>query len=162
MVAQPSVEARDEETPWLSPYEQAIWRSLLKLQRLLLRGLDQDLLREHQLSLGDYDVMVVLSEADDHQLRMSDLAARLVLSPSGLTRRVDRMVQRGLLYRERAEADARGSFAVITEVGLQQLSAAAPTHVRSVRKRLFDALSEDQIEGLLPALLEVEEIADPE
>jgi DNA-binding MarR family transcriptional regulator len=107
---------------------------------------------EHGLALGDYEVLVHVSEAPDHSLRMTDLAARLRLSPCGITRRIDGLVREGLVERRRCPSDRRGSNAVLTEKGLRRLREAAPTHLRGVRAHFVDQLSERQLADLAAAL----------
>lgn len=139
-----------EPTEWLSEREQQVWRRLLSVDGMLQDRLDQELRRAHGLTLGDYGVLVHLSEAEDGSLRMSDLAERLLLSRSGLTRRVDRLVRDGLVARRACPDDGRGSMAELTPAGLELLGAAAPTHVAGVRRYLIDALGgvEDLDRGL--------------
>ena len=80
----------------------------------LLALLDNELQAEHGLTLGDYEVLIYLSEAPDHAIRMSELAGRLHLSPSGITRRIDGLVKGGLVERRPCPSDRRGSNAVLT------------------------------------------------
>src|SRR5215210_6997234 len=107
----------------------------------LLATLDNELQSEHGLSLGDYEVLVFLSESPDRSLRMSDLAGRLHLSPSGITRRIDGLVRAGFVERRQCPTDRRGSNAVLTDDGLQALQRAAPTHVRGVRQHFVERLT---------------------
>ena len=113
-----------------------------------LQGLLSLDLAPHGLTLGDYEVLVHLSEADDHRLRMCDLARRLRLSPSGLTRRLDGLVRNGLVRRESSEQDRRVMLATITPKGLRAITAAAPDHVASVRRHFLDHLSDEEIRAL--------------
>ncbi|MEM9036929.1 MAG: MarR family transcriptional regulator [Actinomycetota bacterium] len=129
---------------WLDDAEQAAWRHFLDAQIRLNDRLDRELRAAHDLGLDDYEVLVHLSEQPDLRLRMSDLADRLVHSRSRLTYRVDRMVQTGYLTREQCPDDKRGTFAVITPLGLELLATAAPTHVDGVRRHLTDQMSRDE------------------
>ena len=138
--------------PWLDEEEQAAWRSLVIASNRLRAVLDAELLAEHQLSFADYEVFVQLSEAPDLRLRMSDLAERLHLSPSGLTRRLDRLVREGAVSREQCPSDRRGSFAVLNPEGVRRLISAAPTHVRGVRHHFLDRLTAAQQAALVDAL----------
>jgi DNA-binding MarR family transcriptional regulator len=125
--------------------------------------LDRELQESHGLSLGDYDVLVHLSEAAGRSLRMSELAERLLLSRSGLTRRVDGLVRAGWVERKACPEDGRGSLAVITEQGMHLLRAAAPTHVRGVRRYLIDPLGAADgrgLEGLDLGLAAIEDALD--
>jgi DNA-binding MarR family transcriptional regulator len=134
-------------TRWLSDAEMAAWRSFVETQGDLLNAIEGDL-QSTELSLGDYQVLVFLSEADDRRMRMCDLADVLQLSPSGLTRRLDGLVRRGLVERVGSEADRRVMLAVLSEKGLATLEAAAPIHVESVRARLVDLLDDDELAAL--------------
>ncbi len=134
----------------------AAWRTLINVTSGLLGTLDNELQAEHGLSLGDYEVLVHLSEAPDRQLRMTDLATRLRLSPSGITRRIDGLVRAGLVERKRCPSDRRGFNAALTAEGMRRLREAAPTHVRGVHAHFVDQLSERQLANLTAALGAVE------
>jgi DNA-binding MarR family transcriptional regulator len=125
---------------WLDQDEQVVWRRLLATESRLRDRLDRELRFSHSVSLGDYDVLVHLSEAPDRCLRMSDLADRLLLSRSGLTRRLDGLVREGWVVRKACPDDRRGSLAQLTDEGFEVLKAAAATHVAGVRRYLVDAL----------------------
>jgi DNA-binding MarR family transcriptional regulator len=143
-------------TSWLDSEEQQIWRLLLRVHARLITRLDADLEQAHGIGLADYDVLVQLSEAPDGSLRMAELAGRLQLSPSGLTRRIDSMVRRGLVAREPCRSDGRGSFAVLTAKGLSVVQEAAPTHVAGVRRYLFDTLERSSLARLADGLADVD------
>jgi len=134
------LDERGAETPtrWLSEPEMLAWRSLLFASTGLMAMLDNELQSEHALSLGDYEVLVLLSEAPDRAIRMSELATRLRLSPSGITRRIDGLVKAGLVERRACRSDRRGSNAVLTALGQKTLETAAPTHLRGVRQHFID------------------------
>jgi DNA-binding MarR family transcriptional regulator len=146
----------DTAVLWLTDPEMRAWRALIQTTTGLLALLDNELQAAHGLSLGDYEVLVHLSDAPDRSLRMSDLAGRLHLSPSGMTRRIDGLVRAGLVERRQCPTDRRGSNAVITETGIQALQRAAPTHVRGVREHFVSRLSEGQLANLASALSRVE------
>ena len=130
-----SIESRpmDTQTRWLNDLEMRVWRGLLQAHAMLMSRLDRELVTEHSISLGEYEVLVFLSAAPEGRLRMSVLAQEVLISPSALTRRVDGLVERGLVARLRCPDDARGAYAVLTEAGRDRLVEAAPTHVRGVR-----------------------------
>jgi DNA-binding MarR family transcriptional regulator len=139
------------EVAWLDDTELRAWRSLLGAHRRLLQRLDAELQATQELSVADYGVLVELSEAGG-QMRMSELAERMLLSPSGLTRRLDTMVRSGLVERHRCATDRRGAFAVLTTAGRARLVQAAPDHVDQVRRNFVDRLSRDQLVALTEAL----------
>ena len=133
---------------WLTDDEQAAWRSFLSAVALLNGAVEAQLQRDNGLSHADYEILVRLSEAPNHALRMSDLADRTLFSRSRLSHAVGRLERAGLVRREPYPGDRRGLCAVLTEQGLRILEAAAPGHVLTVRRALFDALTQDQIEQL--------------
>ncbi len=133
---------------WLSGDEQAAWRLSLSAVQLLNASVEHQLQRESSLSHADYELLVRLSEQPDHALRMSELADRTLFSRSRLSHAVGRLEKSGLVRREPFPDDRRGLCAVLTERGLQTLAAAAPGHVETVRRVLFDALTPEQIEQL--------------
>jgi DNA-binding MarR family transcriptional regulator len=142
----------EPEVRWLDEPEMLAWRGLVRATTGLLAVLDNELQAEHGLSMGDYEVLVHLSEAPDRAIRMSELAGRLHLSPSGITRRIDGLVKSGFVERRPCPNDRRGSNAVVTPLGLKALSSAAPTHVRGVREYFIDRLSDRQLAQLAEAL----------
>lgn len=139
-----------ETVEWLSETEQAAWRQLLLVQSELRERLDSELRSAHGLSLGDYGVLVHLAEAGPGGLRMSELAERILLSRSGLTRRIDTLTRHGLVARQPCPDDGRGAMALLTPAGAEKLAAAAPTHVAGVRRYLIDVLTD--LDGLRTGL----------
>ena len=131
------------EVRWLDEQEQHAWRALLELCSRVLDGTDSDVV-DFGLSGPDYEVLVHLSEAEGHGLRMSQLASRVLISRSRLTYRVDRMEERGLVVREHCETDRRGFIARLTPAGLELLGRVAPHHVSGVRDRIVDRLDRDE------------------
>lgn len=129
----------------LTPTELRAWRGFLRVHSTLVKALDGELERAHGLSLTSYEVLMFLGDAPEGQLRMHDLASNVLLSRSGLTRLADRLERDGLIERHPCEDDARGSFAVITELGRGRLQAARATHLDGVRRHFLSHLSpEDQ------------------
>jgi DNA-binding MarR family transcriptional regulator len=137
----------DSITPWLDDREQASWRTFISTHGDLMGALEADL-AVTGLTLGDYQVLVYLSEADDQAMRMCDLAAALQLTPSGLTRRLDGMVSAGWVERRPSHSDRRVMLAGLTVAGRRCLAQAAPVHVASVRTRLFDVIDDGDVEAL--------------
>ena len=132
---------------WLSAAEQAAWRSFITTLPDLMAALETDI-APHGLSMGDYEVLVFLSEADDNRMRMCDLASSLRLSPSGLTRRLDGMVKAGWVERSACSSDRRVMYAHLTSTGLAKMDAAAPDHVDSVRRHFLTPLGDDGVQQL--------------
>jgi DNA-binding MarR family transcriptional regulator len=146
-----ATESSDEDrasTPeelWLTRQEQTAWRTFLYATTLLNDRLSEALQDDPEidLTMGEYEILVRLSEAEGQFLRMSQLADRVVHSRSRLTHTISRMEKRGLVVRMRCSKDGRGRQAQLTEVGVQLLEQAAPTHVRSVRDLLLDVVGHD-------------------
>ena len=132
----------------LSDVELATWRTFLRAHAQVTRRLEHDLLTEHDLPLASYDVLVQLSEAPDRRLRMTELAERVLLSRSGLTRLVDRLVRDGLVERQACPSDARGTLAVLTDAGQQRLAGAWPTHLRGVVDAVVGRLDDAELRTL--------------
>lgn len=124
----------------LTTQEERLWRALMRVIVALPRSLDDDLLRATGLTLTEYVVLMSLSEAENHELRMADLAAATALSASRITRVVDALQSRGQVVKRRYEGDARGNVATLTPEGLKRLEAAYPIHLASARKRVMDHL----------------------
>ena len=132
---------------WLDAEEMRAWRAYVESVFELNAALEADL-AEHGLTLGDYQVLVFLSEAEGRAMRMCDLAARLQLSPSGLTRRLDGLVRAGVVERRPSDTDRRVMLAVLTPHGAALLAEAAPTHAGSVRARIFDQIQRRDIAAM--------------
>jgi DNA-binding MarR family transcriptional regulator len=134
-------------TNWLTAREMTAWRTYIETYGDLISAIERDL-AAHGLTLGDYQVFVYLSETPDRSMRMCDLADLLQLSPSGLTRRLDGLVKAGFVTREPSTDDRRVMLATLTPSGFAALEAAAPDHVASVRRHVFDHLDDDQVDAL--------------
>lgn len=130
----------------------AAWSAFLRAHARVVRELERELQAEQRMALTDYDVLVQLANADDHRLRMSELADRLLLSRSGATRLVDRLVAEGLVERVMCDVDRRGQWASLTDAGYERLRQAAPTHLRGVAEHFLDRLSADELATLQRAL----------
>jgi DNA-binding MarR family transcriptional regulator len=128
------------------------WRSLLSAHATLMRQLETDLERETGLALADFDVLAQLALAGG-DLRMTELAARALISRSGMTRRVARLVDEGLVRRANTKADARGVVVALTDAGVARLTETAPVHARGISK-LFVAQLDDQELALLESALD--------
>ena len=143
------------EPRWLNESEMRAWLEFLRAHAELVYRLDRELEANHGLSLAEYEVMAFLSEAPNGRMRPSELARQSRISPSALTRRIDRLEKRGLVCREHCPDDARGAYAVLRPEGLDRLVAAAPTHVQGVRAHFVDRLDPAQLELLATALAAV-------
>ncbi|MEN9506375.1 MAG: hypothetical protein RI958_2301 [Actinomycetota bacterium] len=143
-----------DSTRWLDADEMAAWRGYIDTLAPLHHRFEADL-AEFGLTVGDYEVLVWLSEVDEHQLRMCDLAAQLRITPSGLTRRLDGLVRNGLVRRQASADDKRVMMAVLTERGHELLVRAAPSHLDSVRRHFIDLLSQHEVAALGSAFAKV-------
>lgn len=126
-------------TQWLSDVEQTSWRNFIMSVHDLMAALESDL-APYGLTMGDYEVLVWLSEAQENRMRMCDLAGALQLSPSGLTRRLDGMVRNGWVERASCASDRRVMWAHLTPAGLAKMNEVAPVHVNSVRRHVLEPL----------------------
>src|SRR5437899_3910766 len=120
------------------------WRSLLRAHATLLRQLDTDLEKKTGLALADFDVLAQLALAGG-ELRMTDLAARALISRSGMTRRVARLVDEGLVRRADTDADGRGVVVVLTDAGMARLTEATPVHLRGVSDLFVARLNQKEL-----------------
>ncbi len=149
----------------LSARELSVWRTFLRAHASVTRRLEHDLAAGHMLPLPSYDVLLQLAESPQRRLRMTDLADRVLLSRSGLTRLVDRLAADGLVDRQPCPSDARGTFTVLTETGLARLREAAPTHLRGIEEHVTSRLSPvelDTLGELMRKLLPDTETGEPE
>jgi DNA-binding MarR family transcriptional regulator len=130
----------------------AAWTALLRAHARLVRRLETDLENETGLALADFDVLAQLAVAGG-ELRMTELADRALISRSGMTRRVARLVEVGLVRRANADADARGVVVALTEAGVVRLTETAPVHARAIAD-LFVARLNDRELAVLESVLE--------
>ena len=147
------------EPRWLNAEQQRIWRSFLNGVARINERLDAEL-RPFGLDLGEYEILVHLSESERHMLRMSDLAERVRQSRSRLTHTISRMETKGLVNRVACPSDRRGVNAIMTEAGYRLLVEAAPAHVESVRCALVDRVDPDDFEALGRAMEAVIRVTD--
>lgn len=136
-----------DDVRWLNAREMKAWRSYIVATRGMIEALEADLC-DHDLSMPDYEVLALLSEAPDRQMRMSDLAMQAMVSKSRLSHRMKVMEKAGWVERKSCETDRRGSWACMTELGWQAIRSAAPDHLLSIRKRFVDHLSVKDQEDL--------------
>jgi DNA-binding MarR family transcriptional regulator len=138
----------DAEVRWLDEVERRAWMGYRRMKTLLDLQVARDLQVDSGLSDADYHVLSTLSETADEDWRLRALAERLLWSPSRLAHQLSRMEQRGLVIREPRPDDTRGASISISDEGQRTVEAAAPQHVRSVRRHLTDVLSRDQLRAL--------------
>jgi len=127
------------------------WRSLFRAHATLMRQLDVDLQEKTGLALADFDVLAQLANAGG-ELRMTELAARALISRSGMTRRVARLLDEGLVRRAITDEDARGVVVALTKLGVKRLTETVPVHLRGVSE-LFVARLDDQELAVLESAL---------
>jgi DNA-binding MarR family transcriptional regulator len=132
-------------TDQLTVAELGAWRGLLRVHAALVRELDAELESAHGLPISSYDVLVHLEAASGGRMRMRHLADAVLLSRSGLSRLVDRLVRDGLIERAACPSDGRGAFAVLTERGRTKFAEARPTHLDGVRRGFLRHFSEDEL-----------------
>lgn len=143
---------------WLSAEQQTVWRAYLDAVARIDRHLDERL-RPFDLDLGEYEILVHLSESGDRTMRMSDLADAVRQSRSRLTHTVARMEKKNLIERVPCPSDKRGVNALLTDEGFRLLVEAAPTHVESVREVFVDVVDPVDFEALGRAMAAVNEVA---
>lgn len=137
-----------DETRWLEPDELEAWLSYVAATTLLEGELDRQLQRDAGIPHAYYQILAMLSEAPDRRLRMSQLAATTQSSQSRLSHAVARLEHKGWIRRKPCPEDRRSTFAQLTEEGFAALVAAAPGHVCTVRRHLFDRLTPEQVQQL--------------
>ena len=136
------------QTRWLDDEEQELWRLLLGAVRKINRGMDETLKAGGEVSASEFAVLVALSEAPEQHLRLHELCTQLEWDRSRASHQVTRMEKRGLLYKEPDAVDARGITVCVTHVGIEHLRRAAPEHVESVRRMVFDHLQPEDVPAL--------------
>jgi DNA-binding MarR family transcriptional regulator len=141
----------------LNATEEVFWRALMRIVLSLPRRLDADLVQTVGMTANEYTTLMCLSEAPKRELRMTDLANAAALSASRMTRLVDDLQARGLVAKRTSAEDARGNVAKLTPEGLARLKKAWPTHLASVRDRVFDNVDPSTVTKAAQALSEIAE-----
>ena len=139
------------DTRWLSDNEQHAWRLFLQFQRTFDDRLSEDL-APFGLGFSDYEVLALLSEAPNRQLRMTELAQVVVSPRSRLTYQIDQLVHRGLVERIKCETDRRGYYARLTDLGWDTVRILAPVHVSGVRRHLFEHMTHEEVAAMATIL----------
>ncbi|WP_327365155.1 MarR family winged helix-turn-helix transcriptional regulator [Streptomyces sp. NBC_01217] len=137
--------------------EERFWRALQRVITALPNALDKDLLKSTGLTLSEYTVLMFLSEAENRELRVIDLAELTRLSASRISRVVDALKVRGWVTKRRHEVDARGSVASLTPEGMERLEGAYPSLLTSSRRRVMDHVNHDFLSGMA---VQFERVAD--
>ena len=137
------------------------WRAFLTAHARVTRRLDEELRAEHDLSLAEYDALLTIADAPDRRIRMRQLADRVILSKSGVTRLIDRLVLDGLVERKACASDARGAEAVLTSAGLERLRRASRTHLRGIAQHFLAAVEDADIPTIQRSMLAVADHAGP-
>jgi DNA-binding MarR family transcriptional regulator len=141
----------------LNATEEVFWRAMMRIVLALPRRLDADLVQTVGITANEYTTLMCLSEAPNRELRMSDLANAAALSASRMTRLVDDLQARGLVTKRTSAQDARGNVAKLTPAGLARLKKAWPTHLASVRDRVFDHVDPSTVTKAAQALSKIAE-----
>ena len=148
---------------WLNAEEQRLWRRWLRLNATLSATIHREMQDESGLSSPDFEVLVNLTDSPEGRVRVSDLACQMLWERSRLSHHVTRMERRGLVRRAGCAEDGRGAFIEITDQGRTTIERAAPGHVETVRRLVFDVLTDEeatQLESLVDKLLTRLDAAD--
>jgi len=133
---------------WLSEREERAWRALQFMQMRLEGALARQLAADSGLSYPDYVVLVALTDRSDGRMRLFELARDLGWEKSRASHHVGRMVERGLVKKQKCTSDGRGFFVEVTAKGRREIEAAAPGHVAAVRRMFVDRLTPDQLDAI--------------
>jgi DNA-binding MarR family transcriptional regulator len=155
-VTEPVQRRLTADDPRLAP-----WRAFLEAHARVSRRLDEELRAEHDLSLAEYDALLSIAQAPGRRIRMRQLSDRVILSKSGITRLIDRLVADGLVERSACLADARGAEAVMTAEGLARLRAASRTHLRGITEHFLEPIEGTDVASLERAMRAVSMSAGP-
>lgn len=159
-MAEKASDQEERSVQWLDDRQQAAWRTVQVMQARLNAVLASQLAADSDLSLADYVVLVVLTDAPRGAARLFEVARHLGWERSRVSHHIARMAQRGLVRKERCTEDRRGWIVVVTQAGRDAIEAAAPGHVHAVRQYFVDALSDEQLDALGDAASRVVEAID--
>ena len=138
----------NSDEPWLSETQQQVWRRWLLMNSRLTSALSRDMQSGSDLSLQDFGVLVQLTDVPDGRVRIAELASALNWERSRLSHHITRMEGRGLVQRTECSQDGRGAFAAITKAGRAAIEGAAPSHACTVRRLVFDDLTDEELQIL--------------
>ncbi|MEO8570109.1 MAG: MarR family transcriptional regulator [Chloroflexota bacterium] len=153
---EPIAEPLTARDPRLAP-----WRAFLLAHARVARRLDEELRVEHDVSFAEYDALLTIAQAPGRRIRMGLLAEEVLLSKSGVTRLIDRLVSDGHVERSACLADARGAEAVLTERGLERLRAASNSHLRGISEHFLSVLDAEDLTSIERAMSAVARQAGP-
>lgn len=145
---------------WLDPEEMKAWRLYITTSVDLMKALEDDV-RPFGLTMGDYQLLAMISEAPDRRLRMCDLADQLRLSRSGLTRRMDGVLSNAWVARVQDQGDRRVAYAELTTKGWNLLRKVAPIHLASVRRLMIDHLTRAEVKAIGSAFEKISKALQP-
>lgn len=128
----------------LNERELSVWRYFLKAHAKVIEQIERELSENKRVPLTTYDVLIALFEAPEKKLRLKDLTNRMVLTKSGLTRRLDRLEKEGFIRREQNETDKRSTFAVLTKTGEQELRRAWPVYARGIKQYFTSRMTHEE------------------
>ena len=155
-ISEPTARPLIAKDPRLAP-----WRAFLLAHARVSRRLDEELRAEHDVSFAEYDALLTIAQAPDRRIRMGQLAEEVLLSKSGVTRLIDRLVGDGLVERSTCLSDARGAEAVLTDRGLALLRDASRTHLRGISEHFLAIVDPADLDGLERAMTKVARQAGP-
>jgi DNA-binding MarR family transcriptional regulator len=133
---------------------------LLGAHATLTRELSARLVEEHGLTMSEYEVLFLLSREPEHSMRRIDLSREVRLSPSGITRMLDRLEATGLVEKGRCTQDARVTYAVLTDAGTKKLHECAPAHYEAIERLIGERLSDGEVESLSNLLGRLSDLDD--
>jgi DNA-binding MarR family transcriptional regulator len=131
-----------------SKIEQEAWGGFLSAYARIYRLVEADLLEHSRITHVEFEVLLRLSWEEGHRLRIQDLAARSILTRSGVSRVVERLEKAGLVRREGAVEDRRGAWAVLTEAGVERFRTAAQAHIDFVRRNFLDLFNDEELKQM--------------
>lgn len=135
----------------------AAWRAFVNAHAAVIKRIEADLSDQRREPLTTYDVLVALYQSPDKKLRMSDLANKVVLTRSGLTRVIERLEREGLVERERTEEDRRGAFAVLTREGKREFLRTWPVYAEGIYNYFVSVLDEEERKAVEKAMTKISE-----
>ncbi len=140
--------ARGVDGQALTPLELGAWRGLLRVHASLIGEMDEEMRERHGISLSGYEVLMLVGDAPRRRMRVSELSAATLLSVSGISRLVNRLVRDGLVVKEACEDDGRGAEVALTPTGRGRLRAARASHLADVRRRFLSRFGDDELEEM--------------